>query len=434
MTAVATPAPAPAPVAPRTWRDRLDRRAITLLAITGGFLILSIARILTDADDLTSSGTFGIGLELAVPIGLAGLAGLFSERSGTVNIGLEGMMVLGTVCGGWAGWQAGPWACLVAGAVGGMLGGLLHGLATITFGVDHIVSGFAINILAPGVARFIANEAFTGQPGGSVTNSPAVDGAIGKFTFPFLSGGQIGGWDSPDILGWIEDKHWILVSDIAGFLGGLTRNISIATLLTAVIFVLTAYVVWHTPFGLRLRSSGEKPGATDSLGVSVIRIRYYGVMISGALAGLGGAILVFASNRYQENQVAGRGFFGLATLIFGNWYPAGVAAGAGLFGYANGITLRTDSAGLVEALLVSAVIALVLLCLYTIWRQEYRILVAVGIMAAFALWSVLAVDEVNNQFVYMTPYVVTLLVVSFTSVRMRPPAAAGKPWRKGQGE
>ena len=120
------------------------------------FAVLAFVRAVTGANDLTSSGTFGAALRLAVPIGLAALGGLYAERAGVVNIGLEGMMILGTWFGAWAGWQWGPWAGVVAGIIGGALGGGLHALATVTFGVDHIVSGVAINILGLGITRYLA--------------------------------------------------------------------------------------------------------------------------------------------------------------------------------------------------------------------------------------------------------------------------------------
>ena len=283
-----------------------------VFAVLAGAMVISSARVISDNNDLTSPGTFGVMLRTAAPIAMAGLAGLWAERSGTVNIGLEGMMIMGTIFAGWWGWQMGPWMAIVGGAIGGILGGLLLALATATFGVNHIVAGFAINIISPGVARFMAgllfvDEAGTGIEGGSISNSPGMSSPIGEFTLPFLSGGDLFGWTTPDPLGWLADQEWFLVSDVAGLVKGLTTDISLDVLLAVALFVLTAYVLWRMPFGLRLRSSGERPSAADSLGVPVIRYRYYGMIASGALAGFGGAILVLFANRYQENQVAGAG-------------------------------------------------------------------------------------------------------------------------------
>jgi ABC-type uncharacterized transport system permease subunit len=129
---------------------------VVLLIIAGGLVALSLLRVVTGADEVTSSGQYSSALAAAVPIGLAGLGGLWSERAGVINIGLEGMMMLGTFAAGWMGWQHGPWVAALAGIVGGALGGLIHAIATVTFGVDHIVSGVAVNILALGVVQFLA--------------------------------------------------------------------------------------------------------------------------------------------------------------------------------------------------------------------------------------------------------------------------------------
>jgi simple sugar transport system permease protein len=418
-----------APTEPITAR-LVGRQRIIVFALLG-MSVMATARIIADNDNLTSSGTFGVALRGAIPIALAGFAGLFAERSGTVNIGLEGMMVSGTIMAGWWGWHWGPWAALLGAVIGGVLMGLLHGLATITFGVNQIVSGFGINILAPGIARFMANKLFTGQEGGSVTNSPGNASPIGKFTMPLTSGGDLFGWKSPDPLGWLEDKGWFLISDFAGLLKGLTANLTLDTVLVILLFVGCWYLLWRTPLGLRMRAAGERPGAADSLGVEVNRIKYLAIGISGGLAGLGGGVLELFTNRYQENSVAGRGFLGLATLIFGNWNPLGIVGGAGLFGFFQGITLRTEPEKLVRALILAAAIGLVLVAVWAALNRRPKV---IGVAALFAVIGVLAyamAERPNNQFVYITPYLVTLLAVSISSKRLRPPAAAGIPWRKG---
>src|SRR6185295_4137435 len=134
---------------------------------------LAAVRAYTGADDLTSSGAIRAALQAAVPIGLAGLGGLWSERAGVVNIGLEGQMILGTWFGAWGSINYGPWLGLLIGILGGALGGLIHAVATVTFGVDHIVSGVALTILATGVARFLSFLAWENKPGGGgSTQSP----------------------------------------------------------------------------------------------------------------------------------------------------------------------------------------------------------------------------------------------------------------------
>ncbi|MEX2625974.1 MAG: ABC transporter permease [Ilumatobacteraceae bacterium] len=417
---------------PTGWRRIIHQPRYRMMAFAMiGVVSMSLGRVLSGNDDLTSSGTFGVALRTAAPIALAGLAGLFSERSGTVNIGLEGMMIMGTIFAGWWGWEFGPWMAVVGGIVGGVLAGLLMSLATTTFGVNHIVAGFAINILAPGVARFMSNELFTGVPGGSVTSSPGNSGSMGRFTMPFLSGGDLFGWTTPDMFGWFERQGWFVLADAAGLLGGLTSEVTYDVVLTILLFIGAGYVLWHTSLGLRLRAAGERPAAADSLGVSVTLMRHAGLAISGGLAGLGGAVLVLFANRYQENQVAGRGFLGLATLIFGNWRPVGIAAGAGLFGYAQGVTLRTNPDQVVRALLLAAAIGLTL---SAVWMLATRNLTGLGIAVLIAValfWGYYVAERPNNQLVFVTPYVVTLVAVSVGAQRLRPPAEEGIPWIKG---
>src|SRR5204862_2132995 len=184
---------------------------VALMALV--LLALSFTRAVTHANDLTSSGTFSATLRVSIPILLAALGGLYAERAGVVNIGLEGMMILGTWFGAWAGWHWGPWTGVLVGVMGGAAGGLVHAVATVTFGIDHIISGVAINILAAGVTRFLSVIAFTNVPGAGITQSPQVKGAIADVNLPVLAGGRAFGLHTPDLFGWIERKHWFLVSD-----------------------------------------------------------------------------------------------------------------------------------------------------------------------------------------------------------------------------
>ncbi|MEM8619960.1 MAG: ABC transporter permease [Actinomycetota bacterium] len=413
----------------RAWHERPHWRIFLWTVV--GVAVMSTARLLSGNDDLTSSGTFGVALRTAAPVALAGLSGLVAERSGTINIGIEGMMVMGTIFAGWWGWEFGPWMAIVGGIFGGILGGLLMSLATTTFGVNHIVAGVAINLLAPGVARFMANELFTDVQGGSVTSSPGNSGDIGEFTVPFLSGGELFGWTTPNIMEWLEDTGWFMIADVAGFVLGVTSEVSWDVILTVGLFFGIAYLLWSTPLGLRLRFAGERPSAADSLGVNVHLMRYTGMAISGGLAGMGGAVLVLFANRYQEDQVAGRGFLGLATMIFGNWMPLGTAAGAGLFGYAQGITLRTNPGELVRALVLAAALGLLVVLAWIVYTQNWRAVVPMTAITLVTFWAYFAATEPNNQLVFVTPYVVTLIAVSVGAQRLRPPAEEGIPWFKG---
>jgi ABC-type uncharacterized transport system permease subunit len=410
---------------PASRAQRATYGALLLLAM------LAIVRVATGADQLTSAGTFGAALTLTMPILLAGLGGLYAERTGVVNIGLEGMMILGTWFGAWAGWKYGPWAGVAAGALGGGAGGLVHAVATVTFGIDQIISGVAINILAAGLTRFLSVVAFTVGTGGSAAQSPQVKGTIGNVSLPILSGGKIFGWSSPDLLGWVGKRHVFLISDAAAILKGVTADVAILTVIALAIVPLTYWLLWRTTLGLRLRSVGEHPAAAESLGVPVYTMKYIGVVISGCLAGFGGAFLVLQSaGIYREGQTAGRGFIGLAALIFGNWRPGGVLAGAGLFGYADGLQLRSDEA--VHGLLLFLAVALGLLAVWMLFRRRTRWGTGLGVLAIGVLGWYLSTNDLPGQLVNTTPQIVTLLVLSLASQRLRPPAADGRPYRRGQ--
>lgn len=404
------------------------RRLVYLLGLV--VLLLSAVRWITGANDLTSSGTYGTALRLAVPILLAGLGGLYAERTGVVNIGLEGMMILGTWFGAWAGVEYGVWWGVVLGIVGGALGGLVHAVATITFGVNQIVSGVAINILAAGVARFLSVIAFTGQ-GGGATQSPQIPTRLPHVTVPVLAGGEVFGWQSPDALGWLERKRWFAISDTSALFRGFMDDLSILTVITLLLVPVTFFFLWRTRLGLRMRSAGEHPEAAESLGVPVYTMKYLGVLISGALAGLAGAFLVLeAAGIYREGQTGGRGFIGLAAMIFGNWRPTGVAAAAGLFGYTDALNLR--SAPAVHALVLFAAIALAALGAWYLYRRRFTgAAIAVVIGGLALLWYGIT-DSVPRQFVSSAPYVATLVVLAVASQRLRPPAADGLPYRRGQ--
>ncbi|MFF7655019.1 ABC transporter permease [Streptomyces sp. NPDC007983] len=404
--------------------------ATVLLIIAGALVALSVLRALAGAtqasafENITSSGQIGAALSMAVPIGLAGLGGLWAERAGVVNIGLEGMMILGTFFGAWAGYQSNPWVGVLAGVLGGAVGGLVHAVATVTFGVDHIISGVAINILALGATTYLAKRWFEplSDIGGSPKQSPQVDD-IASFTVPGLSDG----------LATVENHHWFLVSDLAGLLGGLVTDISALTIVSILLFAGTFFVLWKTSFGLRLRSCGENPTAAESLGVNVYLYKYAAVVVSGGLAGLGGVFLALVrSHIYNEGQTGGRGYIGLAAMLFGNWRPGGLAMGAGLFGYSDALQLR-NGGPTVHALLLLVALGLALLAGWRLYRKRYVAgAVSGGAAVLLVLWYALT-DTVANDLVPATPYIVTLLVMGLAAQRLRMPKANNKPYRKGQG-
>ncbi|MER7790153.1 ABC transporter permease [Streptomyces sp. NPDC097640] len=410
----------PQPQSRKPVRRKLSLPVI-LLIVAGALLLTSAVRMITGADDITSVGQVAGALELAIPIGLAGLGGLWAERAGVVNIGLEGMMILGTWLGAWAGYQWGPWTGVLFGIIGGALGGLLHAIITVTFGVNHIVSGVAINILAVGATRYLSNFTFL-ESSGSARKSPPID-PITQITVPGLS----------DAMKTLNGKHWFLVSDVAGFIGGVVTELSLLTVVALLLVPLTWWALWRTSFGLRLRSCGENPVAAESLGVNVYRYKYLAVIISGGFAGLGGVFLAeVASNIYQEGQTGNRGYIGLAAMIFGNWMPGGLAMGAGLFGYTDSLNLRSGGTN-VHALLLLLVIVLVLVALCQLYRKKYLV-AAIGAASSAVLlvWYSLT-DEVPSQFVTAAPYIATLLVLALSAQRLRAPKAVGLPYHKGGG-
>jgi ABC-type uncharacterized transport system permease subunit len=391
-----------------------------LVIVLGLLVVMSLVRVISGAHGLTSVGTVAAAIGAAVPIGMAGLGALWAERAGVVNIGLEGMMILGAWCAGWAGYQWGPWWALLAATAGGALGGLLHAIATVTFGVDHIISGVAILILGPAVATFLSALAFEGIPGAGPTQSPRIQ-PLGTITAPGIS----------DALIAVSDRHWFLISDAAGILGGFVTNLSPITLIAIVLLPVSFFVLWRTPFGLRLRACGENPWAAESLGVNVYLHKYAAVIMSGAFAGMGGAFLAIVAARiYREGQTGGRGFIGLAAMIFGNWRPGGLAAGSGLFGYTDALQLR--GGGSVHALLLLLAVALAILAAINVWRRRWVTAAISVLIAGASLAYYVASDTVPEQLTFATPYVTTLLVLALAAQRLRMPKADGIPYRRGE--
>ena len=445
--------------------------AAGLLAVLA---LLSLLEMITGANDLTSSGTIRATLIATTPILLAALGGLWSERAGIVNIGLEGMMILGTFGAAWWAYEYGAWVGVIGAIIFGCLGGALHAIATVLFGVDHIVSGVAINIIALGATQYLAAITFTGLKGGGPTQSPPLPN-LPSLTIEPLA----------DALGELEDQDIFLVSEIAALLRALVNDLSIMVVIALLLVVLTWFLLWRTPFGLRLRSCGESPVAAETLGVNVLRYKFVAVLISGGLAGLGGCFLAMvASSSFRDGQTGNRGYIGLAAMIFGNWRPAGALAGSGLFGYTETLGLRQGGDSVHALLLAIAAIALAIgawqlrrgnrvalivglvvvagglpltyvlgdalgegfdgqgwvllalliaatVLLVLLRRHEHFaaiVLLLVGLAFAVLYFSI---DEVPGDFTRMTPYLVTLLVLAFASQRLRMPAADGQIYRKG---
>jgi simple sugar transport system permease protein len=424
MVEVQPSTPAGMTMTPPPRKRVLPGWAIFGLGIVAVVGVLATTSYLTGQPALTSSSTMQNTVTLGLPILLCGLGGIWAERSGMINIGLEGMMILGTWGAAWAGVLGlGPYGSVLFGAIFGALGGVLHAIATVSFGVNHIVSGVAINLLGAGVAKYLSTLIF--QPlSDNPRDSPPIE-RFETFSAPGLS----------DWLGELEAEQRAVISDVAGLLRGLVTRVSPMLIIGILLVFVTYLVLWHTRFGLRLRSCGENPVAAESLGVNVYLHKYIAVIASGALAGIGGAALVLGSSPsiYSEGQTANRGFIGLAAMIFGNWRPGGTLAGAGLFGYADGLRLSSGPET-VHALLYAAVIVAGLLVIWQLFRRKWlpAMFAAIGAVVVYMLYF--ATDELPTEFLPYTPHIITLVVLALAAQRLRPPAADGVPYRRGEGD
>ena len=401
----------------------LPRWARSAIIVALGVGLLAITATLTDQIQLTSSGTTQAAVRLLLPILFAALGGLWAERAGVINIGLEGMLILGTWGAAWAGYQWGPYAAVVGGLVFGALGGLLHAVATVSFGVNHIVSGVAITLLGMGVTKYLSTLVFF-PVSQNPRQSPRVEG-FETFSIQPLADG----------LAAVEDEQRVFLSDAAGLLGGLLSGLTPLVVLGFVLVPASYLLLWRTAFGLRLRSCGENPVAAESLGVDVYRYKYVALIISGALAGLGGAALTLNPGQlgYLEGQTGGRGYIGLAAMIFGNWRPGGLLAGSALFGYVDGVQLRAGGEAM-HALLYGASILAVVMAVLWVLRRRWQP-AAIALVAGAAVYAIyFNTESVPREIAAYAPQIVTLLVLAVASQRLRPPAAVGLEFRRGEGD
>lgn len=391
-------------------------RITILIAIV--FFIIALVENITGAVDISSPGTSGATLRFAIPLLMAGLGGLWAERAGVINIGLEGMMIVGTWTAAWFGYLHGPWIGLLAAAIFGLLSGLFHAILTVKIGIDQAVSGLAINLIAAGAARYLSGIFFPAV-GGDRTVSPPVE-TLPTFTVPVIA----------PFFQSIDEKNIFLISNISGLIYGITSDLSVVTVGLLLFVPLTSWILWRSKFGLRMRFSGENPMAAESLGINVYMTRYIAISVSGMLASLGGAYLALvASSVYREGQTAGRGFIGLATVIFGNWRPSGVFAGSILFGFTDALRVRQSES--VMAMIMAAGMMAGLLCLYFALSRKWKPAGVSGGIALFALWMNLRVTNIPQEFITAFPNLATLIVLTFLAQRLTPPAMAGMPYRRG---
>lgn len=301
----------------------------------------------------------------AAPLIFTAIGGVFSERSGVVNIGLEGLMVMGAFIGilfnllyadTFGSWT--PWiALLVAMAVSAVFS-LLHAVASISFRADQVVSGVAINMLGIAIALFSVKMIFgKGQ-------TDLIQKKIPRFDVPILQ-------DIP------------LIGPM------FFKSVYGSSILAIVVALFAWFVIYKTPFGLRLRSVGEHPMAADTMGINVTKTRYIAVVISGALAGIGGAVYaITTTNDFGHATINGQGFMALAALIFGKWHPIGAMGAALFFGFA-------------QALAISAS------------KIPY-------------------IQDVPTVYLHILPYVLTILALAGFIGRANAPKAIGQPYIKGQ--
>ncbi|USK35754.1 ABC transporter permease [Bacillus sp. F19] len=304
-------------------------------------------------------------LFVAAPLIFTALGGMFSERSGVVNIGLEGLMVIGAfvaivfnltyadVFG-----DATPWLSILVAMCAGALLSILHAVASITFRADQVVSGVAINFLAIGLSLFLVKLFYGKGQTDRITES------FSKIDIPLLS-------DIP-VIGPLFFSNGYITTYIA---------------------IITAFAVWFvmykTPFGLRLRSVGEHPMAADTMGINVVKMRYIGVILSGAFAGVGGAVYATIIARdFSHATISGQGFMALAALIFGKWHPLGAMGAAIFFGLAQGLSVIGGQLPLLEG--------------------------------------------IPTMYLLITPYVLTILALTGFIGRADAPKALGTPYEKGK--
>lgn len=321
---------------------------IGLLLAVFAFLVWA-----ADGKSFSLTGMLESTVVRAVPIALGGLAGVLSERVAVVNIGIEGMLLSGAFTGAIVGSLAGGVIGIAGAMVVGGLFGFILGALVITYRVDQIIAGVAINLFVLGMTSYVSSQVLTEYR--FLNNAPV----FRAWPIPFLS-------DLP-VIGPVLFRQNV-------FVYGAFIMVAVAT-----------YYLFHTRTGLRARAVGEHPAAADTLGINVYRMRYVNVTIAGMVAGFGGAWFTLGSvGRFDEGMTGGRGYIGLAAMIFGRWHPVGALMAALVFGFADSL------------------------------QQKLAILQT----------------PIPSEFLAMAPYIATIVLVAGIVGRARPPAADGKPYIK----
>jgi simple sugar transport system permease protein len=318
-----------------------------------GLGVLATRSSTSDLNQVFTASLIASMLVFATPLTFAAIGGMFSERSGVVNIGLEGMMLMGAFWGIWGADKTGSWiGGLVIGIISGGLLAVVHAVFAIHLRADQIVGGVAVNFLALGITGYFFVQLYHGN------NVPTGISQI------------------PDVNLTSNSNH--------GFFSEAFGHLNLMIWAVMALVVVSYFVMFRTPLGLRIRACGEHPRAADTVGINVYLLRYFSVILSGMLAAAGGAYLTVGFlGTYNENVTAGRGFIALAALIFGNWRPFGAFGAALLFGLSTAIAFRLPVYSDTAATLFQAL-----------------------------------------------PYVITLIAVAGVIGRSTPPAAVGRPYVK----
>jgi general nucleoside transport system permease protein len=343
------------------WAASREQKRVGWGAIAAGVLGISLGVLATNAGRANLSTTvvwsalIASMFVYATPLTYAAIGGLFSERSGVVNIGLEGMMLNGAFFGIWGSATTGEWylGVLIAMAAGGLLA-LIYAFFAIHLRADQIVGGTAINFLALGITGYLFIDIYGSNGTPDLTNAEQI----------------------PDIV----------ISRSSSFFAQAFGDLNLMIWIAFAVVILTYFLIFRTPLGLRIRSVGEHPRAADTVGISVFRTRYAAVVFSGMLSAMGGAYLSIGFvHSFNQNMTEGRGFIALAALIFGKWRPAGAFGAALLFGFSSALAQR---------------------------------------LGTIPNWSSYAV------LFQALPYVLTLIAVAGVIGRSIPPAADGQPYQK----
>ncbi len=330
------------------------RRVYLVLGLVAGAFVVAFLAWAARDKSMNITGMLQSTLLRAIPITLAALSGVMCERSGVVNIGIEGMMLAGCFLAALIGSVTNSvWIGLLAAMLGGAAMAALLAVLAIRYKVDQIVAGTAINILATGLTSYFSSRYLQAD---AALNSPPT---FRPLPIPLLS--------KIPIIGPVLFTHTLPVY------------------LTLILVVVIQVMLYYTRWGLRTRAVGEHPRAADTLGVNVFKVRYVNVILGGMVAGLGGAYLVLSSvARFDELMTAGKGYIGLAAMIFGKWNPVGALGSSLIFGFADSLQTK------------------------------------------LAIMSV----PIPSQFLLMAPYLVTMIVLAGVVGQSRPPAADGVPYEK----